>query len=295
LLARGRASTRSIASSWSNSAARRSANALEALANPLDDYALFALLRSPFVGLSLDSLILLAKRQPIYAALEGFQAPLPGDDELIREFLSWFEPLRKHADRVAAWELIGQLFAHSPILVNLGRREGAAQKLANVRKLLSLATEQPDVGPLEFAERIREIQSIRHKEGDAPAGDQDADEVTVMTIHKSKGLEFPVVVLPDTHQRMTKGAKDVEVDPWISMITTKFGRNSSMFHEWLAQRRQDREEAEEWRVMYVALTRAKERLCVVLNPSGAGDKIAEKLARTIKFRDVAPPGVVVRS
>jgi ATP-dependent exoDNAse (exonuclease V) beta subunit len=313
------------------------ANALEALTDPFDGFALTALLRSPFVELSLDSIVLLGQKKPIIESLKemverkpsqdphpaflalvsedgaldpspisdhdephpaflnsGSGNPAVSDIEKAKVFLQWFLPLSGYADRLAAWELISELFAKTPYLNNLGRREGAMQRLANVRKLLTLAIEEPETDPRHYAERIREIQAIRHKEGDAPAGDQDADEITIMTIHKSKGLEFPVVVLPDTHQKMTKGMKDVEVDPWLKLMSTKLGRSSSMFHDWLASERQNREEEEEWRVMYVALTRAKERLCVVVNPSGAGDKIADKICKLLRYRDIPPPGVVIR-
>jgi ATP-dependent helicase/nuclease subunit A len=291
------------------------ANALEAVSDPCDDFALAALLRSPFVNLSLDTIVLLAnarqeqvfeeeeedelddeeeRRTSLFDALDGFFSPVDEDNFKLRAFRSWFEPLTGYADRLSAWELISELFAKTPYLENLARRDGAVQRIANVRKLLALAASQPDLGPQAYAELIRDIQAIRHKEGDAPASDQNADEVTIMTIHKSKGLEFPVVVLPDTHLKLSWGAQDIEIDPWLQMMTTKFGPSSSMFHEWLGVERQSREENEEWRVMYVAFTRAKERLCVVVNPSGAGERVADKLGKHIGFKNGVPPGIMVR-
>lgn len=271
------------------------ANALEAICNPFDSFALAALLRSPFVGLSLDSIVLLAKTSPLFKNLEGFEPPVPDDALLLEQFKSWFLPLSQYGDRLAAWEAIGELFAKSPYLENIARRKNGVQMIANVRKLLTLATQEPELSPIEYASRIREIQEIRHKEGDAPASDDDADEVTIMTIHKSKGLEFPVVVLPDTHQRLTKPMQDVEIDPGLAMITTRFDKAPSMFHEWLAANRQAREMEEEWRVMYVAMTRAEEKICICLNPSGGGDKFAEKIPKLIRFKDTPPEGVLVRS
>lgn len=279
------------------------ANALEALTDPNDDFALWAMVRSPFVGLSLDALVLLSSSKDggepkglienVRRAEFILPSALSEDIWRVKDFLGWFEPLAGYADRLAAWELISELFAKTPYLENLAKRKEAPQRLANVRKLLSLATQSPEVGPREFAEQIREIQAIRHKEGDAPAGDQNADEVTIMTIHKSKGLEFPVVILPDTHQYMTRRPQDVEVDPRLQLITAKFGHSSSMFHEWLALERQKREEEEEWRVAYVAMTRAKERLCVMVNPSGS-DHFGGHLYRLLKKPDWPPLGVRLR-
>ncbi len=278
-------------------------NALEALTDPHDDFALWAMLRSPFVGLSLDALVLLsARRDPLgptglVEVLHEAESVLPlaltEDIWRIQQFLAWFDPLAGYADRLAAWELISELFAKTPYLENLAQRKEASQRLANVRKLLALATQSPEVGPREFAEQIREIQAIRHKEGDAPAGDENADEVTIMTIHKSKGLEFPVVILPDTHQNMVRKLQDVEVDARLQLISAKFGNGISMFHDWLASERQKREEEEEWRVAYVAMTRAKERLCVMVNPSSS-DHFASHLHRLLKRPDWPPSGVKLR-
>jgi len=280
------------------------ANALEALTDPYDDFALWATLRSPFAGLSLDALVLLSKvkfpdgvRMPLVEALGGADEVLPTaltkDRELIQAFHAWFVPLSGYADRLAAWEIISELFARTPYLENLAKRREAGQRVANVRKLLTLAAQSAETGPREYAEQIREIQAIRHKEGDAPAGDQNADEVTIMTIHKSKGLEFPAVILPDTHQKLFNSTKDVEVDPQLRLISARFGQTYSMFHEWLAFERQKREEEEEWRVTYVAMTRAMERLCVMVSPTGS-DRIGSQLYGMLKKPDWPPLGVTVR-
>jgi ATP-dependent exoDNAse (exonuclease V) beta subunit len=273
------------------------ANALEAMTDPYDDFALFAVLRSPFAGLSLDALVLLKKSGSLLDALHHADALLPidlvEDRRLVGEFLAWFDPLVVYADRLSAWELISQFFAKTPYLENLARREDAAQRIANVRKLLGLAAKSSDVGPREFAEAIREIQEIRHREGDAPAGDEDADEVTIMTIHKSKGLEFPVVILPDTHERMSRQSQDVEVDPQLGLVTARFEKTASMFHEWLAAERRVREEEEEWRVAYVAMTRAKKKLCVMVNPT-SGEHLANEIYKLLKSPIWPPLEVRIR-
>ncbi len=270
------------------------ANALEALTNPYDDFALAAVLRSPMVGLSLDSIVALARSKPIIESLKLFDPAIESDRELVREFRKWFEPLSQFADRMSAWELIANLFAKTPFLENLARRQEGYQGLANVRKLLTLATSQPEVGPREYAAQIREIQSMRHKEGDAPVTDQSSSEVTIMTIHKSKGLEFPIVVVPDVHKPMSRPSSEIEVDPWMRMMTTKFDDHPSMFHNWLVGRRQERENSEEMRVFYVALTRAKERLCVVID-EGAGRGVGAKIKDPLGYKQGPLPGVRVRS
>jgi len=268
-------------------------NALRAVADPYDDFSLLAALRSPLVGLSMDSIMLLGQAPDVVERLETFEPPIPEDVERLEAFLVWFKPLRAVADRLSAWEVLSEIFAKSDFLSALARREQPDQVLANVRKLLSLATQEPELGPLEYAERIREIQDLRHKEGDAPADEENADLVTIMTIHKAKGLEYPVVVLPQTDKRLTGNARELVAEPRWGMIATKFGKGQCLMHKFLTERKKQRDEAEELRVLYVALTRAKSRLCVCLYPPRR-DRTVSKMLMDL-LGDPPPPGIHVRN
>jgi ATP-dependent exoDNAse (exonuclease V) beta subunit len=270
------------------------ANTLRALGDPFDDFAMLAMLRSPVVGLSLDAISLLALNRPVVEALPTFESPVEEDGPQLKRFLEWFTPLRSFADRLSAWEVLSELFAVSDYLPSLARRYGSAQLLANVRKLLRLAAEEPELGPLEYAERIREIQRLKHREGDAPAEDEKAELITIMTIHKAKGLEWPVVIVPQMHKAIGKRTNEVEVDPRLRMAVTKFGKRPSVFYTWLAEQRNAREHEEELRLLYVAFTRAKERLCVVTHGSAKTDTPARRIAGIIGFGKSDPAGMFVR-
>jgi ATP-dependent exoDNAse (exonuclease V) beta subunit len=268
------------------------ANALRAIADPYDDFSVLACLRSPFVGLSLDSVMLLGRDSGVIERLESFEPPVERDAELIAEFLGWYRPLRGIADRLAAWEVLAELFAKTPLLTTLARRDRADQLLANVRKLLALAVNEPELGPLEFAERIREIQDLRHKEGDAPADEEDANVVTIMTVHKSKGLEFPVVVLPQTNKNLAAPPRDLVVEPRLGLVCPKFGRFPSLMYKYLADLRRTRDEAEELRVLYVALTRAQKRLCICTYPPKRDRTFSKIISDAIG--STPPAGIRVR-
>ena len=279
-------------------------NALRALTDPHDDYALLAVLRSPFVGVSLDTLVLLSHKEEgdEHSIFERITLPdrptLPEEDEiLIATFMGWFKPLHAYADRLAAWEVISELLATTSYLEALARRANGSQLVANVRKLLAVAAKLPDQGAFAFAEQVREIQRMRHREGDAPTEDEDTDMVKVMTIHKAKGLEFPVVIVPETHSRIsTKRSPDVEADSTLEMVATKLSDSKSIFAEFLAQRRRERASAEEWRVLYVAMTRAKSRLCVVLDSQRRPDRFSGAIARAIRLEmQDPPPGMKIRN
>jgi ATP-dependent exoDNAse (exonuclease V) beta subunit len=268
------------------------ANALRALADPYDDFALLATLRSPMVGLTLDSITLLGLKSPVVESLDSFEPPLVEDIPRLRAFLDWYVPLRKVADRLSAWEVLSELFAQSEYLPALARRAKGEQMLANVRKLLTLAAEEPELGPLEFAERIREIQDLRHKEGDAPADDEKADLVKIMTIHKAKGLEWPVVIVPQTEKKLSSRARDVVADPALGLVATKFSKGQSLAHKFLSEKKKRREDEEEKRVLYVALTRAQNRLCICLFPPSNYPTISKLIEGVIDPEQM--PGLRVR-
>jgi ATP-dependent exoDNAse (exonuclease V) beta subunit len=273
------------------------ANTLRSLADPYDDFALLATLRSPMVGVSLDSIALLGKNPYVVEQLETFEPPVLADADKLTSFKAWFAPLSKVADRLSAWEVLAEVYAKSDYLPALARRVKGDQMLANARKLLTLATEEPELGPLEYSDRIREIQDLRHKEGDAPSDDHDADLVKVMTIHKAKGLEWPVVVIPQTDKRLAGRARDVVVDPSQGMVACKFGKGQSIMHKLLSDKRKALDEAEERRVLYVAFTRAQKRLCICLVPpsnTSTASKLLEGLfdptqMQGLKIRDTYAP------
>lgn len=267
-------------------------NALRALADPYDDFSLLATLRSPMVGLTLDSIVQLGMKSPVVEHLETFEPPLAEDLPRLREFLAWFTPLKLHADRLSSWEVLSEIYAKSEYLPALARRAKGDQMLANARKLLTLAAQEPELGPMEYAERIREIQDLRHKEGDAPADDEDADLVKIMTIHKAKGLEWPVVVLPQTDKKLTGRARDVVIDPTEGLVASKFGKGQSTMHKLLTEKRKRRDEEEEKRVLYVALTRAKSRLCICYFPPGNAPTVSKLLEGVVDPQQL--PGLRIR-
>jgi ATP-dependent helicase/nuclease subunit A len=251
-------------------------NILHALADPYNDFSLMATLLGPAVELSLESVVRLGISSPVIDVLSEIDLPEPDRVKLDR-FRAWFEPLRSYADRLSAWEVLSRIFVESPFLEALSGREGGRRQIANVRKLLVLATQDSHLGPLEFAEQIREIQQIRHREGDADEMSDPKDVVKLMTIHRAKGLEFPIVILPETNLPLGKNAGEIVYDPEFKLIATHFGGSAGIFYKFLAERHRNRAVAEELRVLYVAMTRARLRLCIGLYPPVAGDSASKRI------------------
>lgn len=238
---------------------RDMANALAAVSDPNDQLSFLALLRSPLVGLSLDSVFQIALDGVCEGDWALWQPVVEADRPLWQQFVAWFVPLRAYADRLPAWEVVSELFRVSGCLSHLATLPECDRILANVRKLLRLAAAVPELGPKEFASQIREIQTLKHAEGDAPIADEDAEEVRVMTIHKAKGLEFPIVFLV--------GLDFFHAERLPLCVDSIGGRfafgphlKKSPAWEHAAHLVTMHAEEEELRVLYVALTRAKTKL-----------------------------------
>lgn len=289
------------------------ANLLRAAESPWDDFALACLLHSPFAGLSLDSVVLLSggKREGparLFEKISGEWSELvvAGDVGALEGFCEWFLPLAAGADRMAAWEVLSEALHRSPYLATVARRNRSTQTLANIRKLLSLAAKEPDLGPRAFAERVQHIQELGHKEGDAPVVEEGEDVVTVMTIHKSKGLEFGTVVFADVFNGMGRQRSNCRSDLETGFVTTQFRAGTSYpAHDWLGEQLSEEGRAEELRLLYVALTRAKERLCVALpevsgegeagtKPRNRGETYGSLLSQVLDWPDGLDDGIRVR-
>lgn len=267
------------------------ANALLALVDPRDDFALLAMLRSPIVGLSLDAVALLAAGRRVIDALGTFESPIDDDREKLEHFLAWFEPLAAFADRLTAWELIAEVIRSSRLLATLAERPNAFETIANVRKLLALATEEPDVDPRSYADQIRSLQKLNQASESSAPRLADEQAVTIMTMHAAKGLEFPCVVLADLSVAPWKGSRAPISDMDSGLVATKYTGTCSELFTFLSKRDENREKAEALRVLYVAVTRAKQRLCLVVDPDADRESPS---AIILDNMGAAPPGVRLR-
>lgn len=261
---------------WAQYEVRDLVNLLSALTNPEDDLALLSVLRSPFVGLSADALMTLALRAeqtelPVRFCLGDTTGLDPVDAERLQTFCEWFEPLTQ---RVGEWS-VGTLIAraleasyYEAKLLSTG--EPGRQAVANVRKLLQMALDQPTTAPHEFAEQLELTTRVEQSEGNAPTYEESANVVRFYTVHGAKGLEFPVVFVVDTAFRPRPREVKMEIDTQVGVIALQVLRPEqptpyeSLPLRYLLERAEQREQAESLRKLYVALTRARDYLIVVL-------------------------------
>ena len=265
---------------WTRYEVRDLTNLLRALSDPEDDLALAAVLRSPLVGLSMDALMSLTLHAepadppsppPLRLCLQGDLALEDADRARLEAFLAWFEPL---CLRVGEWS-VGALLARALEASQyesrlLAQGEAGRQAVANVRKLLAIALEQPTVAPRDFAAQLELTSRLEQREGNAPTYEESANVVRFYTVHAAKGLEFPVVFVVDTAYRERPREVGLEVDAEKGVVALQVVRPDvptpyePVPLKVLREQADKREEAEGLRKLYVALTRARDYLIVVL-------------------------------
>ncbi len=256
--------------------------------NPLQDVPCIAVLRSPLVGCSLDELaeIRMTKKQGYFwFALNEAAMAKSGVQSATREkaenFLKRFSNWRKLAQQASLSECLEEILRETHYDDWLLSRPHGAQRRANVQRFLHLA-EQFDAFQrqglfrfLKFVEAQREIEAEPEV---APLAEENA--VRLMSIHQSKGLEFPVVALADLGKSFNGRDLQSEIilDERYGLCPrvkppSSGGRYPSLAY-WLAQKNQRRElRGEELRLLYVALTRARDML--ILSASTSSKKWEE--------------------
>ena len=260
---------------WGRQVVRDLCAWLAALANPRDETALYGVLASPLVGLSSDALAHVARAGTgnvwrVIAHDRELRARLGADDrERLEVFAARFAAERALAPRLGLDELLRRVVDATGYDLHVLSLAGGARRLANIHKLLRLAAaferdRGRDVrGLADLATAELEAEA---RETDAPVELGDVKAVRLMSVHAAKGLEFPVVCVADLgRQRPADGDEDrlvAEGEVGLRLVGLDGTSEPALAYERLRDRARSRAAREEERVMYVATTRAQERLIV---------------------------------
>ena len=244
------------------------ANILRVLCNPGDGIALMGALRSPYFGLSDNALYALTAPQggrlaEHLADANQRQRLAPADQEAATDAVARFQYWSELRDRVPLVELLHTILEDTGAWGFLCYGERGEQAVANVHKLLDLAREFR--GPLaDFVVRLDLLTNEEQQEGEAVL---DADALHILTVHAAKGLEFPIVVVPDlaarfNFQNSTPALIDAEKGLGLRVLNPDqdYKRTSSFIRTLINRNASRRQRAEEKRLLYVACTRARDHL-----------------------------------
>ena len=256
-------------------------NTLRIIDNPYQDIPLASVLRAPFVGMTeneLAAIRLAEPKAPFYDALKSFvlqerSGLHAGTAEKLQRFLLQFDDWRDLARRGSLAELIWQVYMDTNYYEMAGAMSNGKQRQANLRALYDRAIAYEKTAFrglfrfLRFVDRIR----LRGEDlGTAKAISQSENVVRLMTIHASKGLEFPYVFAAGMGRPFNKmdfnlpylfdqnfGLAVKMIDPEKRLQYTSLPFLAVKEKKLLEMK------AEEMRILYVAMTRAKEKLFLI--------------------------------
>lgn len=254
---------------------------LKIIDNPRQDVPLAAVLRSPLVGLRAGELAdvrLAAPAADFYGAVTAAATAGGAAGEKLSKFLARIEYWRSRARRCSPADLIWAVYRETGYYDYVGGLPGGAERQANLRALHDRARQYETTsfrGLFRFLRFLELIQEGGRDLGPAPALGEGENVVRIMSIHQSKGLEFPVVILAELGRRfhMSDLRREVlfhkecgiaarYVDPEV-----RISYPTAAWHA-LRERRRRENLSEEMRILYVAMTRARERLILVGSAAG---------------------------
>ncbi|WML43321.1 helicase-exonuclease AddAB subunit AddA [Neobacillus sp. PS3-40] len=254
---------------------------LRVIDNPLQDIPLASVLRSPIVGMDEEELAKIRinnKRGSFWDAVSAFCKKKPSENEeaiyeKLRPFYDQLKNWRSMARRGSLSELIWQLYRDTLFYDFVGGLPGGKQRQANLRALYDRARQYEETsfrGLFRFLRFIERMIERGNDLGAARALGEQEDVVRLMTIHSSKGLEFPVVFVAGLARtfNMMDIRKPYLLDKEYGFATKYVNAEKRISYPSLPQMAFKRKKkiemlAEEMRVLYVALTRAKENLYLI--------------------------------
>lgn len=243
-------------------------NLLRVIDNCYNDLAWVGVLRSPcFLLTDLTLIALKAGNCPIWTGLRDSnnrQGIIPEQRLLCQQVLRIITDLREAREYLPVPELLEQALQLTAYREFLLSQFMGKQQVANVEKLVTLATQLAEQGNSlhDFLAYIDEVLQEKVKEGEAQIESEAGDTVKLLTIHKSKGLEYPVVILPDLQRKFIAGNSKVlfDKDRGFGLATSGSNCGENKVFSAIKDKQQQLERLELKRLLYVAQTRAKDYL-----------------------------------
>lgn len=249
---------------------------LEIINNPMQDIPLIAALTSPVFGYTAEDLAILRSKNrncDIYSLLTA------SIDKKSVDFIKLLTDLRQSAGLYSVTELLASVYSKTNLLSIYSARPDGADKLENLQTFFQIASDYENTGPKELSRFLEYLIALEQR-GIAGNTQNTTGCITIMSIHKSKGLEFPVVFLCGLsrgfNQESSRGQVlcDKDLGLGLGCVDAKLRvRYPTLAKRAISTKMQRESLSEELRVLYVAMTRARDRLIMTY----ADKKLADKL------------------
>jgi ATP-dependent helicase/nuclease subunit A len=254
-----------------------------------DNVSLAGILRSPYFGVADTDLFRIAQENgtTFWDKLRAYADKTgPGQASHARDLLiSW----QQYAGHVGLVALLRKILSESGVYTVYAALPAGEQVLANIEKLVAMARNREEAGLYalaDFTADLRMAMDEDEREGEAPLDALAENAVNIMTVHAAKGLEFPIVFVPDMGRSFRDTYPPIMIGDNPLMVGVKVpdpGNNYAMIESAvllaLKEQQRQKERAERKRLLYVALTRARDHLFMSgTSPDEAG--VSFDLARS---------------
>ena len=256
---------------------------LRVLDNPLQDIPLYGVMKSVFGGFSEEEIACIRGGRKGCSLYEAACAYAEGKlQEKLQKFLQIIKQYRDYTTYLPIRDLLQRIVTDFDYLNYVTALPAGSKRRANVEMLFTKASDFEKTsyfGLFHFIRYMEQLEKYDVDYGEADTLDENADVVRIMSIHKSKGLEFPVTFVSGLAKRfnMQDTNQSLIVDMDLGLATdyvnpVKRIRNKTLRRAVLSRKMREDNLAEELRVLYVALTRAKEKLIMTGVLENAGEK-----------------------
>lgn len=243
---------------------------LRVIDNPLQDIPLYGVLHSVFGGFTEEEIATLRGREKKGYLFERLLAAGESENAKAESFLKWLARYREMARYLPIRTLLERIVSDFDYLNYVTALPGGTKRRANVEMLFVKASDFEKTsyyGLFHFIRYMEQLEKYEEDYGEADTLDENADVVRIMSIHKSKGLEFPIVFVSGLAKEFNfqdiRQAVILDMDLGLGMDyvdSRRRWKSRTLQKNTVAKKLYEDTLAEELRLFYVALTRAKEKL-----------------------------------
>ncbi len=268
---------------------------LKVINNPINDIALVSVLLSPLFGFNLDELNSIRQAElkvPFYFALRKYSE---NGDPHIKYFIDKIDYYRKISTTLSCEELISYIYQDTGYPTLCAALPKGKLKKANLLLFKDYARKFDHDSRKSLNGFLNFIENIQQTKSDLPSASVFADSenaVKIMSIHKSKGLEFPIIILAGCSRKFFKDNESIIIHPNFGLgMKLKNSENTfkynNIVYQVISLMNKFEDISEEMRVFYVALTRARQKIVIVSSVKNVS-KLEEKLAAFFNQSMISP-------
>ena len=271
---------------------------LRVIDNPIQDVPLVSVLMSNIYGFTSDEVAeirMCNKEVGLYFALIDCSK---NGNVKCKDFLNDLDKFRKVGATMPSDKFINYIYNQTAYVATVLAMKNGRDRLLNLRLLQEYARNYEASGYKGLTGFIRFIDKLSEKKSDLPgavSASQNSNSVKIMSVHKSKGLEFPICILANCSKQFNKedNKRDTLISPNLGIgmklkNNEKFYKYTTFIREAVLLDKKSKDRSEEMRILYVAMTRAKEQLIIISSQKDVRKNLLKLSFKISKDKKITP-------